>query len=115
MKGIVVISGKLTDKWLKLCGVVGQSHLGFLILIRQSYRGNLSLLNHEKIHCAQARELGILFFYLIYGAEYLVNLCRFRDHKAAYLQISIEMEAYLHDTDYKYLKNRKHFSMWRRN
>ena len=115
MKGIVVVSGKLTDKWLKLCGAVGQSHLGFLILIKQSYRGSFSLLNHEKIHCAQARELVIIFWYLTYGAEYLVNLCRFKcDHKAAYMQISHELEAYSNDTDFNYLKNRKIFAMWRK-
>ena len=67
-------------------------------------------LNHELIHTKQMKELGYVFFYILYLLEWLVRLCMPGN---AYRNISFEKEAYKHQTDYNYPQNRKHFAMWR--
>lgn len=68
-------------------------------------------INHEKIHTAQMRELGYIFFYILYFLEWLYRLCV--DTKRAYRAISFEQEAYAHQRNCNYLQERKHFAMWR--
>ena len=65
------------------------------------------LINHERIHTAQMRELGYLPFYLIYLVEWLVRLVM---RGNAYLSIGFEREAYKHEGDYRYLNHRKHYA-----
>ena len=65
------------------------------------------LINHERIHTAQMRELLYLPFYLIYLIEWLVRLL-FKDN--AYLSIGFEREAYRHERDPEYLEHRKHYA-----
>lgn len=76
-------------------------------------KGNASqtVLNHEAIHTAQMKELLYIFFYIIYGIEYLWNLIKYKDK--AYDNISFEKEAYAHQRDFNYLDNRKHFAQWK--
>ena len=64
------------------------------------------LINHERIHTAQMRELGYVFFYLIYLIEWLLRLVM-KDN--AYLSIGFEREAYRHEGNLDYLKKRKHY------
>ena len=66
------------------------------------------LLNHERIHTAQMKELGYIFFYLWYFIEWLIRL--FINRKTAYRNISFEREAYTNDDNLEYLKTRKHYS-----
>ena len=48
------------------------------------------ILNHEKIHTEQMKELLYIFFYLIYCVEYLIKfICCFNFHKA-YHNVSFE-------------------------
>lgn len=65
------------------------------------------LINHERIHTAQMRELGYLPFYLIYLIEWLLRLVT-KDN--AYLSIGFEREAYRHEDDMHYLERRKHYA-----
>lgn len=69
-------------------------------------KGDLSNvdLNHEKIHGRQQLELLVIFFYIIYGIEYLLK---------KYRQISFEKEAYKYQGDLTYLENRPWYNMWR--
>ena len=71
------------------------------------------VLNHESIHIAQQKELLVVFFYLLYGWDYLIGLAKYKDKEQAYYRIRFEQEAY--DNMYKedYLKNRKLYS-WRK-
>jgi hypothetical protein len=73
-----------------------------------------SLVNHEKIHSQQMRELLWVFFYITYIAEWIFRLAKYRGnlHKA-YFTISFEKEAYLNMRNPNYLKTRKPFAMWR--
>lgn len=69
-------------------------------------------INHEKIHTAQMRELWYVGFYALYLLEWVYRLIFHT--KTAYRGISFEVEAYNHQHDYTYLKNRKRFAQWRK-
>lgn len=67
-----------------------------------------STLNHEAIHTAQMKELGYIFFYLLYFIEWIIRL--FTNTLTAYRSISFEQEAYHNEDNPDYLKTRKHYS-----
>lgn len=71
---------------------------------------SVKLMNHEAIHTAQMKELLYIFFYLIYGVEWMVRLVQYRNSKEAYYNISFEREAYVNDDNLNYLKTRKGFA-----
>ena len=66
-------------------------------------------LNHELIHAAQQKELLYIPFFIWYGIEWLVLYFKYRNWMVAYYHIRFEKEAYLHQGDLQYLKNRKHY------
>lgn len=68
------------------------------------------VINHERVHTAQQRELLFIPFYIIYVLEWLVRCIQYRNTKEAYYNISFEREAYTHGHDLTYLKNRKPYS-----
>lgn len=68
------------------------------------------VINHERVHTAQQRELLFIPFYIIYVLEWLVRCIQYRNSKEAYYNISFEREAYTHGHDLTYLKNRKPYS-----
>lgn len=68
------------------------------------------IINHERIHDAQMRELLYILFYIFYVLEWLFRLVQYRRHKTAYYNISFEREAYANDHNLNYLKSRKPFS-----
>lgn len=68
------------------------------------------VINHERIHTAQERELLFIPFYIIYLLEWLVRCIQYRNSDKAYYNISFEREAYTHGNDLTYLKNRKLYS-----
>lgn len=63
--------------------------------------------NHEAIHTAQMKEMLFVFFYLWYLIEWLIRLL---GKGNAYRNIAFEKEAYQHDHNKSYLKNRKPYS-----
>ena len=69
---------------------------------------------HEAIHWAQYKECLILPFLLLYGAFYIINLCKGIKGSMAYYKIPFEKEAYQHQADPNYLENRRLFE-WARN
>lgn len=72
------------------------------------------VVNHERIHSAQQRELLWIPFYVIYGIEFIVRLILVRNRMMAYYNISFEREAYTHGHDLTYLSRRKHYAWVRR-
>lgn len=71
------------------------------------------LLQHERIHFRQQKELLFVFFYLFYALDFLRNLFRFRGNaQQAYRCICFEQEAYTFEHDATYLNSRKLFA-WR--
>lgn len=67
-------------------------------------------INHEKIHTAQMKEMGYIFYYLWYGIEYLIVRFFHKKQNEGYHDVSFEEEAYCNQYDYSYLKNRKHYA-----
>lgn len=70
------------------------------------------LINHEKIHTAQMRELYYVGFYVLYFIECVYRLIFHT--RTAYRGLSFEREAYAHQKDYEYLNKRVPFAQWRR-
>ena len=89
---------------------VGLSLWPFIILKSEAHKADRVLINHERIHLRQQRELLILPFYLWYLAEWLVRVVLYLDFYRAYQNISFEREAYTHEKDMDYLKNRSRFA-----
>lgn len=68
------------------------------------------VINHEKIHTAQQRELLFLPFYVLYGIEWRLKFLKYRSWKDTYYNISFEREAYTHGNDLSYLPQRSNYS-----
>lgn len=64
------------------------------------------MIRHERIHLRQQLEMLILPFYIWYLLEYMLLRLSGKNHYQAYLRISFEKEAYLHDGTAAYLKGR---------
>ncbi|MDE6415745.1 MAG: hypothetical protein K2K68_01810 [Duncaniella sp.] len=71
---------------------------------------SVKVINHEKIHDAQQRELLYIPFYILYLIEWLVKLLKYSNWNKAYYNISFEREAYRYGHDLSYLGRRKHYS-----
>ena len=71
------------------------------------------ILNHETIHIAQQKELLVVFFYLLYGWDYLLGIIKYRSKEKAYFRIRFEQEAYENMYEEDYIENRKSYS-WRK-
>lgn len=74
-----------------------------------------ALINHERIHTAQMRELLFIPFYLVYLIEWLWRLASLKNWYAAYKALSFEREAYSNGDNPDYLSSRPHFAQWRQN
>ena len=85
---------------INLCGV---------LFVHQGVYLSGELINHERIHTAQMRELCFVMFYVLYLVEWLVRLPR---RGNAYRSISFEREAYDNQRNANYLSQRRHFA-WR--
>lgn len=80
------------------------------IWVRDSSWIDMYVVNHERIHTAQQRELLFIFFYIFYVVEYLVRLVIYRSHHKAYMNISFEREAYSYGHELSYLSRRRNFA-----
>lgn len=85
----------------------------FIFIKYDALKRDACLLNHERIHLRQQLEMGIIFFYLFYVAEFLYHYISYRSINAAYFSISFEKEAFANDKNLSYLKERK-FWAWRK-
>lgn len=89
----------------------GMALFPFILVKKREYKKDLHLLNHERIHLAQQVELLILPFYILYLINYLINLCFYKNHRKAYMNIIFEKEAYAMERTSDYLPKRK-YSAW---
>ncbi len=83
-----------------------------IIIINKNYKGNLVLVNHEKIHLKQQIELLWIGFFVWYLIEFLYRYYQYKNWYMAYKNISFEQEADRYEMDLEYLKNRKRFSFY---
>lgn len=79
--------------------VEGITLFPFGIFIREDIPDKVTI-NHEMIHIKQQKEMLVIPFYLLYLIEYLFK---------GYYSISFEIEAYLNQDNFEYLKTRKHY------
>lgn len=93
-------------KYLLPRGFRGITIFPFVIFGNEEDRQDAVMVNHERIHIRQQAEMLLVFFYLWYGAEYLVRLLKSGSRREAYRAISFEREAYAHEKDPGYLKKR---------
>ena len=85
----------------------------FGIFMHPDVWASIRVRNHEAIHWAQQKELWLIGFYLLYVLFWVWGVIRYRSFRAAYQNNAFEAEAYAHDVDDDYLRNRKPHS-WRR-
>ena len=83
--------------------------LGVLFVHHGVYLSS-ELMNHERIHTAQMREMLFVPFYIVYLVEWLVRLMM---RGNAYRNISFEREAYDNQRDPDYLRHRRHYAWLR--
>ena len=82
------------------------------LFVRKGVTVTDTLLNHEKIHSAQMKQSGAILFYIYYICEWIKNLFKYKNAKAAHRNISFEKEAYEHENDLTYLDHRPAFAQW---
>ena len=99
---MIIVSNKLCKpfEWILGSKFLAVTFYPFII-IPKSTKQNPILINHEKIHLRQQRELLLLPFYI----WYLIALKR-----KGYLNISFEKEAFSNERNLKYLDTRTPFS-----
>lgn len=72
------------------------------------------VINHERIHLEQQKELLIIFFYLLYYLEFIYHYLRTGNAYKAYRSISFEKECYKHQRNLKYLSKRVRYNyLWK--
>jgi|SRR5690606_8590532 len=84
-----------------------------IILKHDNLKNDEVLLNHERIHLKQQLELLILPFYILYFAEWLINIIKYNDAHLAYRNISFEKEAYQNEENLDYLRERSLFAFFK--
>lgn len=99
----------LEIKWFnKIFRINGFNFLGLILIVDN--KANTVLINHERIHTAQYRELWIIGFLVLYAYEYFRKLLKYRNHMNAYINIVFEREAYHQQDHLSYLIYRKRLS-----
>ncbi len=110
MNGLIIEGGW----WWKYLPKVNRAIALFPFILARKGVIHPVLLQHERIHLAQQLELLILPFYLLYLLEYVGHRITGKDHMQAYLAISFEQEAYRHENDPEYLKQRPFWAFLKR-
>jgi len=99
----------LVSKYFFYKNYVGLSLWPFIILRETELKEDTILINHERIHLKQQRELLILPFYFLYLLEWALRFLFYMDSYKAYRNISFEREAYSNEKDLNYLSVRRPF------
>lgn len=84
----------------------------FIFVRNKKDLDNQILINHEKIHLAQQKELLVIFFYLWYFLDFLWKYLKYKNWDKAYRNIIFEREAYTNERNYNYLKIRGLWWFW---
>lgn len=89
---------------------LGMTIYPFIFITQKELKNDPMLLNHEKIHVQQQKELLWLPFFIWYIAEFLIRLLLYRNKNRAYRNICFEREAYAHENDFQYLNRRENWT-----
>ena len=110
MNPIVIIAPKITRMLSIVVDITAITLYPFIISHDEM---SDDVLRHETIHILQQKELFVVFFYILYGWDYLKGYIKFRNKDLAYRRIRFEQEAYAQMFNESYLDNRKSYS-WRK-
>lgn len=99
------------NKFIPFKGFLAMNIFGILFVRGTEQNINDVVLNHERIHTAQMKELWYLPFYIIYLLEWVVRLFM---RGNAYRNLSFEREAYGNEKNLGYLATRRRWAMWRK-
>ena len=78
----------------------------FIFVRNDSDKYDKELINHERIHLRQQKELLVLPFCIWYFLDFLFKYLRYRNWDKAYRNIIFEREAYANQSNLDYLKVR---------
>ncbi len=78
----------------------------FIFLKNKNLKFDDVLINHEKIHLHQQKEMLWLLFFIWYFIEFSVKLSIYKKPMEAYRNLSFEREAYDNEMDFNYLRKR---------
>jgi len=92
---------------IRRLGISGITLFPFIILSDRTLKNNKRTVNHEQIHMRQQLEMLVILFYVVYLVEFGIGLIKYKNRITAYKNISFEKEAYSHDLDLNYLKERR--------
>lgn len=106
MKGKVIVSPCFFRIFLP-SWATGFALFPFILVKSKPLSENDVLINHEKIHIQQQKEMLVVFFYIWYVLEYLFRWVQTGSKLTAYKKISFEREAYAHQNTPTYIRNRK--------
>jgi polyferredoxin len=95
------------SKYIVPNGFVGITLFPFIILRKENLKQDQILVNHEKIHLRQQKELLVLLFYIFYGFEWVIKFFIYKNGYLTYKNLSFEREAYQNENNLSYLKTRK--------
>ena len=102
----------LVLKYLTPKGFRGITLFPFVILVSRKDREDAVMLNHERIHISQQKEMLVLPFFVWYGMEFIWRWIQYKNKHVAYRNISFEREAYGNEKDLGYLKRRSFWSFF---
>lgn len=95
-----------------LCKLIGVKGIVLWPFIIVNNKRDKVLLNHEKIHMVQTKELWVIGFYFLYFKFYFQNRRRYKGHPSvkhfwSYRSIPFEKEAFGYQSQLDYLEHRK--------
>lgn len=102
--------------WFSQSRIIGCQFLFWLFVHDYNYwdkhrTKNTIKWTHENIHFEQGKELGFVFFWILYVLLYIINLFRFKfDKRKAYKENAFELEAYRNDGISGYLDIRENYN-----
>jgi hypothetical protein len=97
------------SKHLKKLGLKGITLFPF-ILISKELKGDSVLLNHERIHLEQQKELLVIGFYVLYLLNFFINMIIYAIPGIAYRELLFEKESRAHGQDLNYISKRKRYA-----
>ena len=104
MKPIVIKNSKIPEALSFFIDIYAITLFPFIIIKDE---GNDYVINHEKIHIEQQKELWVIGFYLLYVYYWLKGKFKKQSNGDAYMNIPFEREAYTKQYDFNYLENRE--------
>lgn len=81
-----------------------------VLFVRRGKVMTEKMLNHERIHTVQMKEMLYVPFYVWYFVEWLMEV--FRYGRGAYATNTFEREAHANDDNLNYLNERKPYAWW---